>query len=93
MEEPLEDWENWLANKGLLSKRQDTEFIANPVNDADYIFNENVVLDSLVRTMDSSVVTHVSINLKIDASDLNYQRQNINQNIEQEDFFGKLRKT
>ena len=92
LEEPLEDWENWLANKGLLSKRQDTEFIANPVNDADYIFNENVVLDSLVRTMDSSVVTHVSINLKIDASDLNYQRQNINQNIEQEDFFGKLRK-
>ncbi|MFZ1787767.1 MAG: AI-2E family transporter [Saprospiraceae bacterium] len=92
LEEPLEDWENWLANKGLLSKRQDTEFIANPANDGEYIFNENVVLDSLVRTMDSSVVTHVSINLKIDASDLNYQRQNINQNIEQEDFFGKLRK-
>ncbi|HOY12902.1 MAG TPA: AI-2E family transporter [Saprospiraceae bacterium] len=58
---------------------------------ANYIFNENVVLDSLVRTMDSSVVTHVSINLKIDASDLNYQRENINQSTAQEDFFGKLR--
>nr|HPN71820.1 AI-2E family transporter [Saprospiraceae bacterium] len=92
LEEPLKDWENWLANKGLLSKRQDMEqLVSNPIKDSDYIFNENVVLDSLVRTMDSSVVTHVSINLKIDASDLNYQRENINQSTAQEDFFGKLR--
>lgn len=92
LEEPLRDWENWLANKGLLGKNDHIvrmDDLKAPSDDT-YIFDQNIVLDSLLKN-DSTVVTHVSINLKIDASDLNNLESGKKDNAVQEDFFGKLR--
>lgn len=91
LEEPLSDWENWLTNKGLLVKKEVAASPEiNPSSTEKSVFNHMIVLDSLVNRIDSSVTTHVSINLSIDASELKEDPVQ-SQSQFQDDFFQKLR--
>jgi predicted PurR-regulated permease PerM len=94
IEEPLEDWENWLIDRRILQNPdiQQIEFIEP--SDENHFFDKTVVLDSLLNPKDSTYLTHVAINVKIDASDLLYlTNKNQQQNkVEQDsDFFKKAR--
>jgi predicted PurR-regulated permease PerM len=94
IEEPLEDWENWLIDRRILQNPdiQQTEFI-EPTNE-NHFFDKTVVLDSLLNPKDSTYLTHVAINVKIDASDLvnlSNKNQQLNTAEQDSDFFKKVR--
>lgn len=90
LEEPLNDWENWLTNKGLLVKKEvlTQQQITSEAEKG--VFSQAIVLDSLVNKIDSSITTHVSINLSIDASKLK-ETPEVSETQFQDDFFQKLR--
>ena len=90
LEEPLNDWENWLTNKGLLVKKEvlTQQQITREAEKG--VFSQAIVLDSLVNKIDSSITTHVSINLSIDASKLK-ETPEVSETQFQDDFFQKLR--
>lgn len=92
LEEPLSDWENWLTNKGLLPKPAvlEEQHLLQIAEEKKAVFNHNIILDSLVNKVDSSVVTHVSINLSIDATELQKDPP-VPKSGFQDDFFQKLR--
>lgn len=90
LEEPLNDWENWLTNKGLLVKKEVLTQQQMKKEADKGVFSHAIVLDSLVNRMDSSVTTHVSINLSIDASKLK-ETPEVSETQFQDDFFQKLR--
>lgn len=90
LEEPLNDWENWLTNKGLLVKKEVLTQQEMTREAEKGVFSHAIVLDSLVNKIDSSVTTHVSINLSIDASKLK-ETPEVSETQFQDDFFQKLR--
>jgi predicted PurR-regulated permease PerM len=91
IEEPIKDWENWLIDKGLMKKIAIDTSTTTQTKNPD-IFENRVILDSLLNPADSSYLTNVSINLKIDASDLIRSNELKNANLAQEeDFFNKFK--
>lgn len=95
IEEPIKDWEEWLIDKGLM-KMQDTSRIdlVQLNENKDDVFESKIYLDSLLNRKDSTYLTNVMINFKIDASNLlDYQKLQL-QNTKKdtnEDFFEKLK--
>jgi len=93
IEEPLNDWENWLVSKGLLKKpvKEDIQRNIKPSTNEN-ILTRSVEIDSLITKKDSSLVNHVTVNLYVDASKLNRQESEIkNANNEGSDFFTKIK--
>ena len=96
IEEPLNDWENWLVSKGLLTKSSQLVSEQLPKNETTPNFIEKrILLDSLTNPKDSGFIPQVSILLTIDASDLLDQNASVDKNstpsTEQTDFFTRIR--
>jgi predicted PurR-regulated permease PerM len=91
IEQPIKDWENWLVDRGMI-KKVSGDTIQKIVNKPSDIFENKIVLDSLLNPTDSTYLTNVSINLKIDASDLVKSKELENEKlIHEEDFFNKFK--
>lgn len=97
IEQPLEDWKNWLIDKKLLVDDEifvndDSEYSERPDL---YVFQQKLFVDSLLNPSDSSHVNNIVLNIKIDASDfltaLKQENLKSNEPIEV-DFFEKLKK-
>lgn len=68
LEEPLNDWENWLIDNGLMDSIPDTvEPIIDELNDSDeYITTQLVDIDSLVRLEgDSSITSNITLQVNV----------------------------
>ncbi|HMP31355.1 MAG TPA: AI-2E family transporter, partial [Saprospiraceae bacterium] len=94
IEEPLKDWENWLIDKRIMKNPNAPEIEVKPINEENKFFDKTIVLDSLLNPKDSTYLTHVAINVRIDASEiLNIANNNQKQVIvdEDSDFFKKIR--
>ena len=93
IEEPLNDWENWLVSKGMLKKpvKNDIQINENPSSNGNVI-TRSIEIDSILNSRDSSLFTHVTVNLNVDASKLNGQETDVNNsNSKESDFFTKIR--
>jgi predicted PurR-regulated permease PerM len=95
VEEPLEDWENWLVDKGLLKPSESTIDSSDTIQkQSEPLFDQTIVLDSMLNPIDSTYLTHVAINVKIDASELlnlsKVEEEKKNQSNES-DFFKRIR--
>lgn len=96
IEQPLEDWKNWLIDKKLLV---DDEIFVNDNSQLSerpdlYVFQQELFVDSLLNPLDSSHVNNIVLNIKIDASDfLSALKQENLKNSEsiEVDFFEKLK--
>ena len=95
IEEPLNDWENWLISKGMLKKQVENEaLIKQNKEDPQSTIVKSIKIDSLSGGNDSTQFTRVTLNLHIDASDLNNQNaEDLSRKSQQEepDFFAKIR--
>jgi predicted PurR-regulated permease PerM len=94
IEEPLKDWENWLVDRRILKNSSAALIENSEQSEENHFFDKTVVLDSLLNPKDSTYLTHVAINVRIDASEL-VKISNNNQSKVQEDqdsdFFEKIR--
>lgn len=95
IEEPLNDWENWLISKGMLKKQVENEaLIKQNKEDPQSTIVKSIKIDSLSGGNDSTQITRVTLNLHIDASDLNNQNAedlSLKSQQEEPDFFAKIR--
>lgn len=91
IEEPIKDWENWLIDKGLIVDSVKGEPTVLPPSAHEFVYQQDYFLDSLYQLKDSSLHSNVSINLRIDASELLAVRELEKQQTEDVDFFTKLK--
>lgn len=96
IEEPLQDWKNWLVEKKLIV--DDEIFVNDNAESGEqpdlYVFQQELVVDSLLNPSDSSHVNNIVLNIKIDASDfLSVLKEENLKNSEpvEVDFFEKLK--
>lgn len=95
IEEPLEDWRNWLLEKKLLPS--DTISVVPKVEAPDtskYMIEKVISLDSHMEKEDSTWVhTNVNINIRIDASDFLPKTDTVNTATPEvtPDFFERLK--
>ncbi|MBK8698673.1 MAG: AI-2E family transporter [Saprospiraceae bacterium] len=90
IEEPLNDWENWLIDKGLMPKNKDTRLATSEAPEKPFIFEKVYPADSLLQLKPKE--GNIVITLRLDASDLVKANAGNQSNEEQnQDFFEKLR--
>lgn len=97
LEEPISDWENWLAEKGLITNAEElytdsTRFKSKKELDK-FLFEEKIQVDSVFNPLDSTYISTVNVNVKIDASDfLEKKILEEEEDLHKElDFFDRLR--
>ena len=96
IEQPLQDWKGWLIDRKLIVDDEIFEDVESDtiINDQVYIFDKELVIDSVFNEKDSSFVSTVVLNVKIDASDFLavLKEENLKNNEPEEvDFFEKLK--
>lgn len=97
LDEPIQDWENWLINKGLLPELVIDTLTSEDKAKKDLIYRNTIILDSLVKSeVDSQSFTHnVVVHLEIDASKLVEKQANADkikpQEFQSDDFFSRIK--
>jgi len=96
LEEPMEDWNNWLADKGLIETLQVSEEQLQNQNELDKpgrIRTQVISVDSLLRAQgDSSHTSNVALVIEIDNGDHAIAEENPDEINESDGFIEKVRK-
>jgi predicted PurR-regulated permease PerM len=90
VEQPLSDWENYLIEKKLINPRDSVQITKEQNGEDNYVFDQKLVIDSLINPYDSTVVKNINLYVKIDAKDLNHHDLE-DPNPLNVDFFEKLK--
>ncbi|MEE9437710.1 MAG: AI-2E family transporter [Saprospiraceae bacterium] len=95
LEEPIEDWEKWLQEKGLVSADLPKATIEKKSNKQQFVHTELVDIDSLLSLKQSkdSITSNNNITLlvKIDGSFLDKESKAKSDNKERETFFDQAK--
>ncbi len=98
LDEPIQDWENWLLDKGLLiEEKKDTAGVELKEESKD-VFTREITLDSLIISEnDSSLVSHnIVIHLEIDGNKINgdatSEKETLTHDFSSDDFFTRIKK-
>lgn len=92
-EEPLEDWNRWLIDKGLLSpsEAQDTVSLAQQVNGQKEMM-KTVELDSIIKSYGDSSLTGITLILNINHPSADAEESPILTVTHSDDFFERAKK-
>ena len=90
IEQPIADWEKWLVDRKLIVEKDSIQDQYIDRSEEDYVYDQQITIDSIVNPYDSSVLKNINLNIKIDAKDLRKETENdvVQNDI---DFFEKLK--
>ncbi len=93
IEQPLSDWESWLIDKNMISIGEETSIDSSQIrSENDYVFDQDIKIDSIVNPYDSSIMKNINLTIKIDASELMHEPSVVEEDqVKSGDFFEKLK--